>query len=244
MTNVTVLIPTYEHDGTLEISAASALAQTERDLEVLIVGDGATAAVRAAGERLVSLDSRVKFLLFPKGERHGEANRHEALKNATGSVVCYLSDDDLWLPDHLETILSIIPENGLAHTYPTAVLSNGASVPFKGSAEDILDGRNHVPFSAMGHTMGAYRALPIGWSPTPREVYTDLHMWRKFLLAGFSMKSSPIPTVVHFPSPHRTSWSQDKRKNELSRWARLVSVTPETVRKALLDGVPIPALDF
>ena len=40
-------------------------------------------------------DERVRFLDFPKGARHGELNRHEALREARGRIVCYLSDDDL-----------------------------------------------------------------------------------------------------------------------------------------------------
>lgn len=240
MSKVTVLVPTHEHDGTLEISVASALAQTERDLEVLIVGDGPTDGVRAAGERLAALDSRVRFFQFQKGERHGEASRHEVLKGATGRIVCYLSDDDLWLSDHLETMLALLSGDFLAHTYPTYMSTEGLSRPFTGSIQSMLDGHNHVPLSAMGHTLDAYRRLPVGWSPAPIGIYTDLHMWRKFLSAGFRIEASPIPTVIHFPSPHRTGLGQDMRRDELIRWADLIDKNEEAVRKALLDGAPIP----
>lgn len=240
MTRATVLVPTHEHDGTLEMSVASALAQTERDLEVLIVGDGPINGVRAAGERLATMDPRVRFLPFPKGARHGEANRHEALKGATGHVVCYLSDDDLWFPDHLERMLALLSGDFLAHTYPTYISPNGMSGSFKGSVQDMLKGRNHVPLSAMGHTMAAYRALSVGWSPAPLDIYTDLNMWKKFLSAGFRIEASLVPTVVHFPSNQRVKWSQAMRRDELGRWARLVSADPEAVRRALLGGAPIP----
>lgn len=240
MNKATILVPTHEHDGTLEISVASALAQTERDLQVLIVGDGPTDEVRDAGERLASLDPRVSFLPFPKGDRHGEANRHEALKGATGRVICYLSDDDLWLPDHLETMLTILSGDFLAHTYPTYISTDGLSHPMKGSVQDMIEGRNHVPLSAMGHTMEAYRALPVGWSPAPSDIYTDLHMWKKFLSAGFRIEASPVPTVVHFPSPHRVGWSQGMRRDEIGRWESLISTDPEAVRRALLGGALMP----
>jgi hypothetical protein len=240
MTKATVLVPTHEHDGTIEMSVASALAQTERDLEILIVGDGPTDRVRAAGERLAALDPRVSFLPFPKGKRHGEANRHEALKGATGRIVCYLSDDDLWLPDHMETMLALLFGDFLAHTYPTFISVKGSSSPFNGSPKGMLAGHNYVPLSAMGHTMTAYRALPVGWSPAPPDVYTDLNMWRKFLLAGFRIEASPIPTVVHFPSHHRVGWNQDRRRDEIGRWARVISTEPEAARRALLGGTPIP----
>jgi len=240
MTKVTVLVPTHEHSGTLEVSVASALAQTERDFEVLIVGDGPTDEVRAAGERLAALDSRIKFIPFPKGERHGEASRHEVLKDAAGRIVCYLSDDDLWLPDHLETMLDLLSGDFLAHTRPTYTFPDGLTGLYEGSIRDMLEGRNHVPLSAMGHTVAAYRALPVGWSPAPLDIYTDLHMWQKFLSAGFRIEASPVPTAIHLSSMQRVSWSQDARREELDRWMRLVSTDPNAVRKALLDAVPIP----
>lgn len=41
---------------------------------------------------------RFHVLDRPKGTRHGELYRHEALQVAKGKFVCYLSDDDLWFP--------------------------------------------------------------------------------------------------------------------------------------------------
>lgn len=240
MSKATVLVPTHEHDGTLELAVASALAQMERDFEVLIVGDGPTDGVRAAGERLAALDSRVKFIPFHKGERHGEASRHEVLKNASSRIVCYLADDDLWLPDHLETMLALISGDFLAHTYPSYVAGNGSISSFKGSVKDMLAGRNHIPLSAMGHTLTAYRALSIGWSPAPPNIFTDLHMWKKFIVAGFQIVASQVPTVIHFPSPQRVGWSLDMRRDELVKWTRLISEDPVKVRRALLGEVPAP----
>lgn len=239
MTKATVLVPTHEHDGTLELSVASALAQTERDLEVLVVGDGPTEGVRAAGERLAALDARVTWLPFPKGERHGEANRHRALGGATGRVVCYLSDDDLWFPDHLETMLSLLSGDCLAHTDPLYVCPDGLICRMRGSIQDMLEGRNHVPLSAMGHTMAAYRMLPVGWSPAPPDIYTDLHMWRKFLSAGLRIEASPALTMIHFPSPQRVGWGQEARRAEVERWALRVLTDPGQARRDLLDGGPI-----
>lgn len=237
MTKATVLVPTHEHDRTLPYAIRSALAQSQDDLEVLIVGDGPTQAVAEAAEALAHSDGRVRFFAFPKGERHGEAHRHEVLKRARGEVVAYLSDDDLWLPDHLSIMVRLAAEEGLVHTQPTYVSETGRVRRMDGSSADMLDGRNHIPLSAMGHSLSTYLGLPNGWSPAPPDIYTDLFMWRKFLVAGFGLKTSAIPTVVHFPSPARASWSPERRRLEIESWARLAAEDPDRARAALLGDI-------
>jgi len=237
----TVLVPTHEHALTLELAVGSALAQTVQDLEVLIVGDGPTPGVRAAAERIEASDPRVRYIPFPKGARHGEASRHEVLHGARGRIVCYLSDDDLWLPDHVEEMARrLVSDDHLVHTKPSRISPDGRTTELLGSASEMLAGRNHIPLSAMGHTLAGYRALRVGWSPAPPDVYTDLHMWRKFLVAGFRLDSSLVPTVLHFPSPERHGRGQVWRRNEILRWWRRIITDPEEVRRALLGGARAP----
>src|SRR6185437_15846190 len=97
-TAATVLIPTHDHGRTLLRSVPSALAQTVSELEVFVVGDGVPDETRELMTELAAADNRVRFFDNPKGERHGEAHRHAALQEARGEIVCYLSDDDVWLP--------------------------------------------------------------------------------------------------------------------------------------------------
>ena len=63
-------------------------------------------------------DPRVRFFDLPKGERHGERNRHLALAEAAGRIVCYLSDDDLLLPRHVATMLELLEGADFAHGAP------------------------------------------------------------------------------------------------------------------------------
>jgi glycosyltransferase involved in cell wall biosynthesis len=102
MAAATVLIPTHDHGPTLRYAVQSALAQTVADLEVLVLGDGAPDVTRELMDELTRADPRVRWLDNPKGPRNGELHRHAALQEAQGEIVCYLSDDDLWLPGHVE----------------------------------------------------------------------------------------------------------------------------------------------
>jgi len=115
VTDATILIPTFRHAALVPYSVRSALDQRGASVEVFVVGDGVEDDTRDA-LRPFADDDRVRFFDFPKGERHGELNRHEALHEAQGEIVCYLSDDDLLLPDHVSAMQGLLTGADLAHS--------------------------------------------------------------------------------------------------------------------------------
>jgi GalNAc5-diNAcBac-PP-undecaprenol beta-1,3-glucosyltransferase len=226
-TAATVLVPTHDHGVTLVYSVRSALAQTIGDLEVFVVGDGVPDMTREVMSELTASDERVRFFDNPKGPRHGELHRHAALQEARGEIVCYLADDDLWLPDHVEQLRVLLADADFAHTRPLWIDIRGHPHPWLVDLERpfyrelLLGGENRIPLSCGGHTAELYRRLPDGWRTTPAETHTDLFMWQQILAApDCRAVSGSRPTVVHFPSPARSAWSTDERLAELDAWAR------------------------
>jgi hypothetical protein len=67
-------------------------------------------AVRATARQLQADDRRIRFFDLPKGPRHGELHRDMVLRQARGRIVCYQSDDDLWLPGHLEAMAAALED--------------------------------------------------------------------------------------------------------------------------------------
>ena len=227
MLAATVVVPTHDHGPTLLRSIPSALAQTVTDLEVLVVGDGAPDVTREITAELTSADPRVRYFDNPKGPRNGELHRHEALREARGEIVCYLSDDDLWLPNHVEQLQALLADNDFAHTLPLSIDPRGQihhwrvdlALPFY--RQLLLVGENRVPLACGGHTLDLYRRLPAGWRTAPPDLPSDLYMWQQMLsFPGCRAASGTHPTVLHFPSPDRLGWSTEERLAELDAWAR------------------------
>jgi hypothetical protein len=235
MATATILVPTHDHGRLLAYAVASALTQTVSSLEVFIVGDGVDDATRAVALELAAADSRVRFFDRPKGQRHGEAIRHAVLQGATGAIVCYLSDDDLWLPHHVETLLSALHDADFAHAVPLFVDASERIRVHTGDLDApstrarIFAGFNFIPLSAAAHTLEFYRRLPAGWTPAPLSLPTDLHMWQQILsVDGCRAVTTARTTMLNFPAVLRQGWSIERREVELSRWSeRLRSTTAE-----------------
>lgn len=235
MTEATILVPTYNHGETLLYSVRSAFAQTVQDIEILIVGDGISSEGRQAAQVLQKEDPRVKFFDNPKGERHGEVHRHEALKGAKGKIVCYLCDDDLWMPDHIEVMVKALKDHDFAHALPIGVHTDWSigiwrcDLSFDYFKDFIIKEGNRIPLSCGGHTLELYRKLREGWSPAPEAIFSDLFMWRKLLShPDVRLKSTMRPTVVHFPASYRASFGSLMRVAELREWSKKLKTHKES----------------
>jgi GalNAc5-diNAcBac-PP-undecaprenol beta-1,3-glucosyltransferase len=226
----TVLVPTHDHGPTLLRSVPSALAQTVEDLEVFVVGDGVPDVTREVMAELTASDERVWFFDNPKGPRHGEIHRHQALQQARGEIVCFLSDDDLWLPGHVEQLRALLADADFAHARPLWIDTEGRPHPWLIDLrrpfyrELLLGGENRVPHPCAGHTLELYRRLPVGWRTAPDGTPTDLYMWQQILsLPNCRAVSGSRPTVLHFPSRARNDWSTEQRLTELDSWTSRLS---------------------
>lgn len=228
MTTATILIPTHRHAALLPVAVRSALGQQGGSVEVFVVGDGVEDDTRAAMEPFQA-DPRVRFFDFPKGERHGERHRHEALREARGEIVCYLSDDDVLLPGHVVEMGHALEHADLAHSLPVSVLPDGALRygPADLSRPEFLsllvEGRNNfIALTGAAHSRSTYERLPHGWRPAPVEEKSDLYMWQQIIaLPGFHGATGTRVTAIHFPDPSWRAVESARRVAELEAWLEL-----------------------
>lgn len=103
---VSLLVPAYRHEF-LDLSIASALAQTYSDFELLISDDSAGDCVEAVASKWG--DTRIRFMRNPTQRRVG-GNRDFLLSEASGTYVKFLFDDDFLFPEALERMVEAADE--------------------------------------------------------------------------------------------------------------------------------------
>jgi hypothetical protein len=248
-----VLIPTHEHAATLPFAVASVQAQKCEEIEILIIGDGANDAIRSTVRRLQEDDARIRYFDFPKSPRTGEPYRDSVLRQARGRIVCYQSDDDLWLPGHLVNLEQALADADIAGAMHTNVGPNGDVRGYFFDPTDQAFGEPYLRFehnglgpwasdgiglSFVAHRLDAYLRLPEGWTTTPPGLPTDQFMWMKFLRQDWCRwKILPWPIALHFSAPERSGWTDARRAEELARWTDVITAPDgkEQVYRQLLD---------
>jgi glycosyltransferase involved in cell wall biosynthesis len=111
---VSVLIRAHNRPRALAAAIESALAQTHRDLEVVVSDDSGELEPVAAGFD----DPRVRYHANP-GPAGPAANLRHAASVARGRLLAILNDDDRWLPTFLATTVEPLrrdPELGVVFT--------------------------------------------------------------------------------------------------------------------------------
>lgn len=99
------------HNGAPHLGAAveSCLAQTERDLEVIVVDDGSTDTSAAIVRRAMRADARVRLIEQPR--RGVGAARNAGLESAVGDCVSFLDADDVLEPQKLAVQGAVLAAN-------------------------------------------------------------------------------------------------------------------------------------
>ena len=110
---VTAAITTYNRADCLADAIESVLAQSVKDMEVVVVDDGSTDQTAAVVARY---RDRVRYV--PQPNRGRAAARNTAVRIARGDFIAFCDSDDRWLPDRLERQLTLAegrPRIGMIH---------------------------------------------------------------------------------------------------------------------------------
>lgn len=227
----TILLPVHRPPAMLPFAIESVLAQERRDFELFVICDGAPPETVACAHEFAARDPRIRVFAHPKGEGNGDIYRDQALHHARGAYVCQIGDDDLWFPNHLSEIALLLRDVDFGNLLHFEVLADGRVVLLSGDASDpairrrmMQENFNFMGPTVWGYRLSAYRSLPVGWSPAPPGVPSDLNMIRKFFAQeGLRFGSRMAVTAVKCAAYFRRDWSLERRAAEVKEWAARVA---------------------
>jgi hypothetical protein len=215
---VSILIPTYTGIETLrDVALPSALAQTHRNVEVVVVGDAAPPETAAMIERLA--DPRVRFQNLPiRGPYPEDPTRawfvagsppyNAAVGMARGLWLAPFSDDDALSPEHVERLLDAAVSRRLELAYGRlrGHLSDGSTVMVGGFPPRLREfgmqcALYHAGLSFMEHNL----------SDEVFDVPNDWSLCRRMMRAGVRMGMVDDVVVDYYPS---YEWGRRPRPEE------------------------------
>lgn len=113
---VSIIIPTYNLAAYIVETIDSALAQTYRDFEIIVINDGSTDDTE---ERITPFRERIVYIKQKNGGVM--AARNAGLRAARGRYIALLDGDDIWQPRFLEVLVGMLESDpALSVAYPNA----------------------------------------------------------------------------------------------------------------------------
>ena len=104
---VSIVVPVYKAEETLERCLNSILMQTHSDWKAILIEDASPDNSGRIAEKYAQMDSRIRYL---RNERDMgvAATRNRALELLEEGYAAFLDSDDWWEPDALEKMLSAV----------------------------------------------------------------------------------------------------------------------------------------
>lgn len=109
-----IIVPTFNRPHLLKRALYSIIQQTYHNWEVIVVNDGS--AIDYDSD-FTSISSRI--LYFYKENTGLPSSRNFGISKAKGNYICFLDDDDEYLPNHLMVLSKLIENNPDAGLYRT-----------------------------------------------------------------------------------------------------------------------------
>lgn len=236
-----VIVPTHDRAATLRLAIQSIQRQTVSDIEIIILGDGATSAVTEVAHTLAAEDSRVKFVAREKGSGAGGSNRHFAVADvASAERVFYSDDDDLWLPQHIEIIGPHLDNSDVVDTLPVSVTTCArlALAPVNSGNEFtrklLADGTLKLMYDThLAHRRSTYLELDRPWAASARGDIVRRMLGAFAEAEQVTWTTLPVSTALSLTGGARATYTPTQRQKENELWfGRLAAFQPHELARA------------
>lgn len=213
---VSIIMPAYNAETTLVPAVESALAQSFRNFELIIVNDRSTDTTPALIDELSRRDSRIRPL-------HNDANtgpshsRYRAAQAARGQWLAFLDSDDLWTADKLEAQLAFTEQADLIFTASAFIDHQGNQRDWTLHVPETISYRKLLKQNIISNSSVLLRReLYLEHACLEAGLHEDFVCWMRLLRAGAVARGIDQPLLIYRLSPH--SKSGNKLKAAKMNW--------------------------
>ncbi len=173
MSEVSVLVPSYNHAPFIERTLRSIFAQTLKPEKLLVIDDGSKDDSVKIIERVLQ-DCPFKADFIFRENRGLCATLNEGFAKTDGEFFAYISSDDVWLPEFLEKRINLLEKR------PAAVLAYGHSFLIN-ETDQIFDCTKHWGDYTDGNAleMLLYPRIPASASVVYRRSALKRFLWNE-----------------------------------------------------------------
>lgn len=239
--SVSVVIPVYNGEATLERAVNSVLRQTCGDLEVILVDDCSTDGSLDLARRLAAADPRVRLVARTRRAGSPATPRDDGVAMAKGRHIALLDQDDYWLPEKLAAQLPLFESGHVALVYSDAyIVSNGGSPGIPRGPVTVR--RGDLPEGDVSAALLREDCVPALTAVIRREWLDrvgrfdrhnlvgvdDYYYWLRISLSGGRFAAVKQPTAVHVSRPDSLGHTrQQECAHSLTQmWAALAQEFP------------------
>lgn len=223
-----VVLPTYNRYATLPFALRSVQQQSICDIEILLVLDGSPDSCRDIARSAAADDPRIRIFDREKAEGSGQRNIQEAVDAAVSEHVFYIDDDDLWLPEHLATLLPYLREFDVVDSRVASVGVVGGCLHL-GSARPCAPHNRQQLASFMrkdlydthfAHTKTAFQRYS-KWLPSDAELHRSVWQFMEGFARAASCRwtSCSVVTALSLHGAARKHMSPQERTDEIAALA-------------------------
>ncbi len=238
MTNQTIAVVIAFHNGSRWIERAldGVLGQTVAASEVIVVDDGST---QEEAKFLASLKQKYGFKIVTQKNGGQSSARNNGVSSAQSDYVCFLDQDDYYLPKHNQILLenADFEDPKFGFSYGDLWRSNEAGQILSHSSINVKIKHPHTSLNTLvGKNMFIVPSATLisrtaflavgGFDPELRG-FEDDDLFLRFFLAGYSNRFTSEAVTVWTINTSSTSFTESMARSRFIYFKKLLKTFPE-----------------
>lgn len=228
---VSVVIPFFNGSRWIQRALESVYSQTTLPNQVIVVNDGSDAT---EVDFLSDLENKYEFTLLSQENKGQSAARNLGVKESNSEFICLLDQDDYFLTNHIESLLSIADSDNPSYSFSYGdlyrVSQSGELIsntcinvknqhPLKNIAVML---RNNMYILPSATLIKRSAFLSVGGFDEALQGYEDDDLFLRFFRAGFTNSFTPEAVSAWTVNSESTSYSEAMTRSRYLYFLKLL----------------------